>query len=180
MSKLTAPLDLDAVMAFMNSLDEEYGTDELHEPAAMAAWFADRGLVSDGTAVSPAELQRAHTLRGALRDLAEANHDGEVDADATARLNAVAEELQVAIRFGDAGEVSLVPTGVGTDAALGSILTTVAAAAADDVWRRVKLCRSDTCRYAFFDASRNRSGRWCSMAVCGNREKVRAYRERHD
>jgi predicted RNA-binding Zn ribbon-like protein len=30
----------------------------------------------------------------------------------------------------------------------------------------------------FYDRSKNRSGRWCVMAECGNRAKVRAYRER--
>ncbi|MBW3563024.1 MAG: CGNR zinc finger domain-containing protein, partial [Actinobacteria bacterium] len=44
---------------------------------------------------------------------------------------------------------------------------------------RLKVCRSDTCRWAFYDSSRNRSGKWCDMAVCGNRTKVANYRERH-
>ncbi|MGH2778535.1 MAG: CGNR zinc finger domain-containing protein, partial [Actinomycetota bacterium] len=32
---------------------------------------------------------------------------------------------------------------------------------------------------AFYDHSKNRSGKWCTMRVCGNRAKTRAYRERH-
>jgi predicted RNA-binding Zn ribbon-like protein len=52
----------------------------------------------------------------------------------------------------------------------------VAAAAADGTWERAKACRADDCRWAFYDQSRNRSARWCDMAVCGNRTKVRAYR----
>jgi predicted RNA-binding Zn ribbon-like protein len=31
----------------------------------------------------------------------------------------------------------------------------------------------------YFDESRNRSKRWCSMEVCGNREKGEAFRRRH-
>jgi predicted RNA-binding Zn ribbon-like protein len=42
----------------------------------------------------------------------------------------------------------------------------------------VKACARESCRYVFFDHSRNRSGRWCSMQVCGNREKTAAYRAR--
>ena len=34
------------------------------------------------------------------------------------------------------------------------------------------------CRWAFYDGSKNRSGRWCDMASCGNRMKARAFRER--
>ncbi|HEV2869799.1 MAG TPA: CGNR zinc finger domain-containing protein, partial [Actinomycetota bacterium] len=31
----------------------------------------------------------------------------------------------------------------------------------------------------FYDHSTNRSGTWCTMSVCGNRRKARAYRRRH-
>jgi len=48
----------------------------------------------------------------------------------------------------------------------------------DGTWARVKACVADDCQWAFYDSSRNRSGRWCDMAVCGNREKVRTYRSR--
>jgi predicted RNA-binding Zn ribbon-like protein len=48
----------------------------------------------------------------------------------------------------------------------------------DGTWSRMKACRNDTCHWAFYDASRNRSGKWCSMAICGNRAKVANYRER--
>ncbi|MEP6468748.1 MAG: CGNR zinc finger domain-containing protein [Chloroflexota bacterium] len=45
-------------------------------------------------------------------------------------------------------------------------------------WSRVKACRNDTCRWLFYDHSRNRSGTWCAMAICGSRMKSRAYRSR--
>lgn len=44
---------------------------------------------------------------------------------------------------------------------------------------RLKLCDAHDCGWLFIDASRNRSRRWCEMAECGNRAKVRRYRERH-
>ena len=45
---------------------------------------------------------------------------------------------------------------------------------ADGTWSRLKACREDDCHWAFYDRSRNRSGQWCVMAVCGNRNKARA------
>jgi len=45
-------------------------------------------------------------------------------------------------------------------------------------WSRLKVCPADDCQWAFYDHSKNRSGTWCSMKVCGNRAKVRRYRER--
>jgi len=51
-------------------------------------------------------------------------------------------------------------------------------AGADGSWERMKACRNPACRWAFYDASRNKVGHWCDMAVCGNRNKSRAHRER--
>jgi predicted RNA-binding Zn ribbon-like protein len=42
----------------------------------------------------------------------------------------------------------------------------------------LKICTNDECQWAFYDHSRNRSGAWCTMAVCGNRMKGRAFRRR--
>ena len=58
------------------------------------------------------------------------------------------------------------------------IVETVAGSVASDDWKRVKLCAAPDCRWAFYDTSRSGRGRWCEMAVCGNRRKTRAYRER--
>ena len=61
----------------------------------------------------------------------------------------------------------------GVDGALGGIVAAVHAAAVDWTWPRLKACQKGHCRWAFYDASRNRSSRWCSMAACGAREKAR-------
>lgn len=44
---------------------------------------------------------------------------------------------------------------------------------------RIKQCEGDHCGWLFFDTTKNRLRRWCEMAVCGNRAKVRAFRARH-
>lgn len=44
---------------------------------------------------------------------------------------------------------------------------------------RVRRCSGDDCHWLFLDTSRNRSRRWCDMAECGNRAKVRRFRRRH-
>jgi predicted RNA-binding Zn ribbon-like protein len=45
-------------------------------------------------------------------------------------------------------------------------------------FQRLKVCANEACQLTFFDSSKNRSGRWCSMSRCGNRMKGRAYRRR--
>ena len=42
----------------------------------------------------------------------------------------------------------------------------------------VKRCANEGCRLFFYDDSRTRQRRWCSMAVCGNRHKVAAFLKR--
>ncbi len=55
----------------------------------------------------------------------------------------------------------------------------VADAAGTDEWSRLKACRRHSCLWAFYDHARNKSRAWCSMEVCGNREKARSFRQRH-
>ena len=67
----------------------------------------------------------------------------------------------------------------GVDGALGRMLALVAAAQDEGTWSRLKACLADDCQWAYYDLSRNRSAVWCDMGTCGNRQKVRSYRERH-
>ena len=50
---------------------------------------------------------------------------------------------------------------------LAAALSAVIAAMADGSWRRMKACAAQDCHYAFYDHTRNRSGRWCDVAGCG-------------
>lgn len=43
---------------------------------------------------------------------------------------------------------------------------------------RLRTCGNPRCRWLFLDVTRNRTRRWCTMAVCGNRAKVHRYRQR--
>jgi predicted RNA-binding Zn ribbon-like protein len=43
---------------------------------------------------------------------------------------------------------------------------------------RVRECGSETCEWLFIDRSRNHTRRWCDMNDCGNRAKVRRFRQR--
>lgn len=43
----------------------------------------------------------------------------------------------------------------------------------------VRKCESPDCTLWFYDRTKSHHRRWCSMAVCGNRMKVAAFRARH-
>jgi predicted RNA-binding Zn ribbon-like protein len=62
---------------------------------------------------------------------------------------------------------------------LARLAAIVARSQAEGTWPRMKACPNDSCHWAFYDRSRNRSRTWCTMSVCGNRAKARSYRARH-
>jgi predicted RNA-binding Zn ribbon-like protein len=70
----------------------------------------------------------------------------------------------------------------GRETALDGVLWTVAQAAADLLTdaelERIRQCAGDPCGWLFYDTSRNRRRRWCSMEGCGNRAKARRYYQR--
>ena len=68
--------------------------------------------------------------------------------------------------------------GPGIDPALARILAAAYTGMAEGDWARLKVCADEECEWSFYDRSRNHSGQWCDMAVCGGRHKVRAYRAR--
>lgn len=173
-----APGDLGLIEAFLNTVDFEKGVEDFETPRALGDWFARHGLLGADTSLSESDRQRALAVREALREMLLANHDG-IDAPSTALevLQGEAAALPLTIDL-STDHAHLQPTGTGLDRAIGAMLAIVFHAMHDGTWSRMKACRNDTCHWAFYDASRNRSGKWCSMAICGNRTKVANYRER--
>jgi len=174
----SAPHALDLVIDFVNTLDVDAGTDALTTPASLSAWLAEHGLLDGGVALGRGELGSALELREALRALLLAHNGAEPDDRAAGELERVARRGGLGVHFAADGAVTLAAHGEGFAAALARLLIPVAEAREDGSWPRVKACRAPDCQWAFFDRSRNRSGVWCDMAVCGNRTKVRAYRRR--
>jgi predicted RNA-binding Zn ribbon-like protein len=43
---------------------------------------------------------------------------------------------------------------------------------------RLRTCANPQCRWVFLDTTKSGTRRWCSMAVCGNRDKLRRFRQR--
>ena len=176
-----APGPLETVRAFVNTLDIEEGVDRLTGPAELAQWLAEQGLADDAAAnlrATAGDLRHAVALREALRAHLLAHHDQPLPDGAAATLDAAARRARLTLRFTGSDETTLAPAADGVDGALGRLLAIVARAIEDGTWQRLKLCPADTCQWAFYDASRNRSAVWCDMRVCGNRAKVRGFRER--
>jgi predicted RNA-binding Zn ribbon-like protein len=153
-----APEPLRRVQLFVNSADVEHGADWLPD------WLAEHGVAG--------EEQRARELREALRELVLANNHFEnsgfaVSSEALAIVNEAAGRIRLRVDGGVHMEAR---------DALDEVVATMLGAMLDGTWVRLKACRN--CHWSFYDYSPNRSATWCSMQLCGNRAKTRAYRKR--
>src|ERR1700730_3167501 len=178
MSK-TAPGRLALVQDFINTVDIETGVDQLATPEGLDQWLAHQDLSSGPPAPPECDgkgLETAIALREALRALCLASNGHDPDRDARRVLTAATANLHLHLtaRFDDDGGISLEPDETGIRQALAEILTIVFESLHEGTWGRLKACAADTCQFAFYDHSKNRSGHWCTMASCGNRAKVRS------
>jgi predicted RNA-binding Zn ribbon-like protein len=155
--------------------------ERLRTPQDLAGWFVAAGLADQPPAVSRQDLARARTLREAVYrtvarrlagqrpgpgDLAVINHWAGrppplewLTVDGAGRLRS----------HRDATTAAALTADLARDAVdlLGGPL-------AD----RVRECQADDCALLFLDTSRAGGRRWCSMAACGARAKMAAYRAR--
>ena len=152
-----APQPLREVQLLINSVDLEHERDWLPD------WLAERGLAAP-------EEGRARALREALRRLVLANNGISLDAQAVSVVNQAAR--RVSLRVDEHGTLAVEADGD----ALDNVVAIALGAMLDGTWERLKACRN--CRWSFYDYSPNRSATWCSMQLCGNRRKTRAYRAR--
>jgi predicted RNA-binding Zn ribbon-like protein len=146
--------DATLVVEFLNTVNVEEGTDLLEDPRRWREWAAGHALKAN-----PAVEARAarDALRAAIGD---------------PRLPGAGLDVGIRISLTDDGPALV------ADDVIGAVFAACARLVVRGDWIRLKICPADTCLWAFYDESRNRSRTWCSMRVCGNREKARGWRAR--
>ncbi len=173
-----APGELELVRRFLSLHDHaasDGATLESGTPA-IAGWLRSTELIGRDAVVSDADVTWALAIRDALVDKVRQNMGAAPGADTDRCLNAAAAETGLRPRF---DEPCLVPTVDGVRGAIGHLLGVAFLAELDGSWHRFRLCADPTCTTVFYDRSKNHSAKWCSMQTCGNRNKVRAFRQRH-
>jgi predicted RNA-binding Zn ribbon-like protein len=174
----TATGDLGLVQAFVNTLDMEPGSEELEDPRSLHDWLVSKGLMEGAQSVGDPDLKHAIALREAMRSVIGGNSGLRIYPIDLATLNEAATASRLRMKFGADGHARLEPEAVGAVGAMGRLVASLYAAMQTEEWDRLKLCGSGTCRWAFYDRSKNHSSRWCTMASCGNREKARRFRRK--
>src|SRR5579875_3276192 len=175
-----APRPLLLVQVFVNSRDGITGSDVLASQDTGTRWLRAAGLAGPSAGVSAAALRRAREIRESLRVLIGSNGGGPPPAGADlGPLAAPARASRPRLSVGQDGQIAL---GTGLDATLAGglagLLLIVRDAQRDGTWARLKICRNQECRRAFYDRSHAHRGTWCDMATCGNMIKNRNFRAR--
>ncbi|MEU6023277.1 CGNR zinc finger domain-containing protein [Micromonospora sp. NPDC048871] len=174
--RTAAPDGLALVQAFINSVNVEFGPDEFADLAGFARWLARNGWPE----VQPDELDRrdAIALREALRALAREHNGGPPATTARRTVAHISAGCPLVVGFAqDDGDPALLPTQDGVRGVLATVLAAVTRSVVEGTWPRLKACHEHRCEWVFYDRSRNRSSRWCSMDICGVRAKMRVYRQ---
>ncbi|HKH11419.1 MAG TPA: CGNR zinc finger domain-containing protein [Rubrobacter sp.] len=174
-----APGSLALVQGFVNTRNIMHGYDLLEDVDGAAAWLVEFGLLDEDVRLGEGARDNLVRFREALRGVLLSHNGGGVGGGAGA-LNEVAEDALLRVRFDGEGMPGLLPAGSGTpDGGVAArLLVAAVGALGEGTWRRLKVCRNEGCMWAFYDGSKNRSGSWCTMDVCGSRAKMRAYRRR--
>jgi len=181
---------------FVNTVNERpvrAGTrDDLGDYAALLAWCQQAGILTTRGAqelarvatAQPARAQRALrdavALRERLHRLFRAIIDGRTpESDDLDRVSSSLADVLARrrIQFRDRRFVQEWPEG---HADLASVLWPVLLSAqellcVDDHSRLGACAPPDGCGWLYYDTSKNRSRRWCSMQTCGNSAKARRH-----
>jgi predicted RNA-binding Zn ribbon-like protein len=176
MASSAAPGELETVRNFVNTVEIDAVTDALSAEDTLGQWCTTSGTCPDG--IDEDGLSELRRFREALRAVLEANAG---EGDAAERWHAL-EPYAARAGYGmcitPAGLPALRPEGAGADRVIAAVLRIVYDAIGQGTWTRLKACRKHSCRWAFYDKSKNGSGAWCSMRVCGNRVKAERRRAR--
>jgi predicted RNA-binding Zn ribbon-like protein len=170
------------VQSFVNTWEADAGTDLLldHEDAARA-WLGEAGLL-ETPSENGIDLAVLRAFRESIRALLVHHGGGPSPTDAELRpLVSASERCRLRPVVGSGGAVALdvvAEPGDPAGAVPARLLLIVHDAQRDGTWPRLKACRNDECRWAYFDRSHAGRGAWCDMAVCGNRMKNRSLRAR--
>lgn len=189
-------VDAERVLAFVNTLSSrptDAPVERLVSFEALVEWAREQHLVSAPAAErllaearrhphqAASVLTRAREFREAFNALAEAIEKSRQPNPAA--LNTISDYLAAAYANG-----RLVPHDGGlqwvasADDALERILWEIGRAAGRLVLSprlsKVRACAASDCGWWFVDDTKNHSRRWCDMKLCGNREKVRRFRNK--
>jgi predicted RNA-binding Zn ribbon-like protein len=154
----------------------------LQATSSLPADVARQAARSEGKAEGQAVLRGALALRAALREGAERLAEGKAMGDRTVaainRVLASCPAYRELIREGRRWVSRERPVSPASEHLLVPIAESAAWLLEHGDPSLVRRCEGSSCVLLFYDTTRNRSRRWCSMEGCGSRAKAAAYYRR--
>ena len=167
--------DLERLIDFVNTNEVQESQDRLRSPEETRAWLLAEGF--EAGELDHDDWAALLAFREGVRAAAAANNGYDLDTDAVTALRGAIDRLGLTVRAtADASLEVAATTQAGQT--LAPLVGTLMAAQADGSWTRVKACARDTCRWLFYDTTRNHSRTWCTSTTCGSREKAKRYYRR--
>ena len=167
--------------------DPERREDHLQRAEDVRRWadqaqLPDQAAIDSGPRVGPAALRHIRTVREQLFAVFHAIASGNpIPADVLARVGNALHDCRAKRRLSvDGAEVRWAwrASARFTDRLLYPVLTAGTELLTSDARGLVRQCEDADCGWLFLDRSNARKRRWCSMADCGNRNKVRNFYRR--
>ena len=185
--KFKVPDELANLYDFANTLDLRHFIhhgiqhpqgDELASPGDLAAWMTERKLLPPGGKITASMLAEALELRTSMRAYLQRELDRRGEKASLLPLNRAMENFPLIAEAAPNG--AMVLRGARRDAlsGLSVVIAELLRGSDNGMLHRLKMCASDECQRVFYDRSKPGTRRWCVSALCGNREKTRAYRQR--
>ena len=173
-----------AVLDFLNTVARVDGelVDALQSDADVRGWLAGAGYAAPASASLPAHslLETARALRDKVRRAIEQRKDGRTVQFHALNMFLAETNSHLVLRADKRGVLELERRW--EPASAEQVLAPLAEAAADLLvhgdFEMIRPCEDNQCVLWFYDRTRSHRRRWCSMAACGNRNKVAAFRER--
>ena len=166
-----APGRLMLLEGFLNTWSGELGFDDFETALSTEAWLRGVGLWTGSRKLSSKHHEQVVAFRSDLRAWI-------LDKKAVKPMNDAVADVTFRAKFGNAGAVEFGVTGNASQTVLGLLTEVIVQGQQDGTWDRFKCCELPTCGWAFYDATRSRTKRWCSMKTCGSRHKAREYYKR--
>ncbi|MDX6352926.1 MAG: hypothetical protein QOF84_7716 [Streptomyces sp.] len=162
----------------LEDAEEDAESDQLRTLDDLVAFSGAHGI--HGLTFDADDLADARELREALRDACQAHTGTDVPAASAAALDRLLARAPLVLAVDTHGAATLRPAPglTGAAALTARIAAGIATAVADGTWARLKACEAHSCRWVYYDRSPAGRSRWCTMAICGSRAKMRAYRSR--
>jgi predicted RNA-binding Zn ribbon-like protein len=173
--------------AWINLVNTTYVSDKqnidiLIDPSSTLQWLKENNLLreSDFLALENEELLNALIVDlQSLRDLSkmilcDLEQQGKLSLNITEQLKRLTKQVKVSLTIdSESDKLKLVSEGITTrDHVLYIIIQSIIQTLDTISTNRIRNCEHPECRLYFIDTSKAGKRRWCSMELCGNRQKA--------